>query len=614
MSKKGKKLPTNVIPSTLKWEHIKPLLFDDNGVKDQELAEFTKSFCHRLAEYNPKRDSFPREQEARRFDAMARLLVGNEICAAVSFDDKNLLIATNKISHSENVLHVRTNILIKEEVGTNQYQVNPIIYIALNDSIPTRIEIDKYSTHYLRKQDQTLNLAPNSPSIIEFVLSPEQHKIPNLRKFTITSTIEKKISLAGTTCDKFKRDIFLSNGQGKEIFAYEDYIPENSLSRRADTLAKYLANIVLLKQSEEQIEEKELLLLKDVIKDYRHIVLMNSLAWEASYWYKKNVGAQDRFYLNSKVNGISKFISIMNENFSEFKLNYNNNTNKVRLVNAWGKELIQKIKDNKICIENFLKEDIESFIKKASKYFVDLIKLEEFFEVESSKNSILAQLFMKYDKPDSDKKLIKIIDHHEDGVHCEIRILCYYLQQGGMPKYIATSLLCCAYCKLVMDSLKIEIIDTDSEIISGTHARTYGNWILPSFLKDNDKYLELFLGDSLYELLQKLKNVNTVCNEKSVSKADLALKIIENIASLDKEALKKLDPNLKPLWNNEKMQADESDDETDNDNIEKILDYQQGKLQDNKDFMSDSNLENSLTSIKETELLAEETPSVNDLS
>lgn len=125
-----------------------------------------------------------------------------------------------------------------------------------------------------------------------------------------------------------------------------------------------------------------------------------------------------------------------------------------------------------------------------------------------------------------------------------------------IPDYIATSLLCCAHCKLVMDSYGY-----GNETISGTHARAYSKWVLPSIFKNNTDFLKTFLGDELYEKYMELTTKTTLFNRKEVVKSELALRILENIASIDDEYLSKIGIMAERLWNEERMFPDESDDE-----------------------------------------------------
>jgi len=79
--------------------------------ENTELLNFIKNFCTQLRDFNQVRISYSSELAAqslnqyvsvndRRLDSLARILEGDEVCAAVCFDGKNLLAATNKDKHS----------------------------------------------------------------------------------------------------------------------------------------------------------------------------------------------------------------------------------------------------------------------------------------------------------------------------------------------------------------------------------------------------------------------------------------------------------------------------------------------------------------------------------
>jgi hypothetical protein len=85
--------------------------------ENADLLDFIQKFSLRLREANTQRVSLDSADSAgaahpghvsrgdRRLDAMARLLEGNEVCAAVAFNGKNLLISTNNDGHIMDPIH-----------------------------------------------------------------------------------------------------------------------------------------------------------------------------------------------------------------------------------------------------------------------------------------------------------------------------------------------------------------------------------------------------------------------------------------------------------------------------------------------------------------------------
>lgn len=312
------------LPKFLSGKQIKALLLDNHdNIKDQDLADFTRDFYHRLSSANLKRESFDRNENNRRLDAMSRLLVGNETCAAVAFDGTNLLISTNENKHHGNRINTTINFLIKEhDSGVDQYYFYPIIYMSLTDREPVRIQIKTPAIYYYKEKDFSLNLTSSSPRKIDATLQLGQHLLLGLPAVPMGPliTIKEKVllkelietNLPTRLADRerykfFKNDI--ANRPNKELEVEGPLLssPINSLQRRAEILTKHLVNIALLEKSHNDNKQKYI----DKIDDYRKIVLMNSLVWEASKWYSKEFkesGATLRGFLNSKATGINKFM------------------------------------------------------------------------------------------------------------------------------------------------------------------------------------------------------------------------------------------------------------------------------------------------------------------
>lgn len=487
---------------------------------------------------------------------MARLLVGDETCAAVAFDGNNLLIATNENTHSEDFIRMRIHLMVKgDRYATNQYEVYPVVYISSSDMIPTRVLVDKSVKYFYSKKHQCLQLTNDSPQKINAILTPAQHLLPSIPDVDVGYHITVKEQIP------FTKDQYRDMEQDLSRFGsiefptlFNNRVPLNALHRRAEIIVDHLATVSLIEFKGDEMTESDLQKYVSITDNNRKNVLINSLSWEASTWYRKAYNPREPICPEKA--GIDKFIKILNDDFSEYYRahQYNEGKGQTSIVKDWFKLAMHKIKSQEIQAPEFVQNNISKFEKNAEQYFIDLAKLEEFFKHEIQIGSSLAELFLNEGGPLEDKSFIKILDELENGVHAEIRILDYLLQHKIPIEYIATSYLCCAHCKLFMDSREIENI-------SGGHAKAYAQWILPSKFTKDDNLMKIFLGDELYHQLDSLRDkvITMPHNNGVTTKSEIALQIIQNIASLNEPSLEAL--GLDRIWNNESLLADESDDE-----------------------------------------------------
>lgn len=562
---------SKAIPDLLTGKQMQSILFSTTvstglEIRDPELVNFTRDFYYLLASVNPVRQTNTRPEEYRRLDAMSRLLVGDETCAAVAFDGHNLLIATNENTHSKDRINIKINFLMKaDRYATDQYQFYPVIYISLNEAVPTRVLVDKPVTYYYKKRDDSFTLTSDSPKTIDATLTPAQHLLPNFPDFPVGPhiTVQQKIPLSklivvdgpapiGVRYNFIKQDLASKPNQEIEHEGIFTSIPLNGLQRRAEVLVDHLATVSLFALNEDRMSESDLQKYSSVADHTRQRVLMNSLSWEASTWYKD--AFHPRGYIDSRKVGIDKFLEVLNDDFSLYKAQYFQDQGKVALVRGWFEQVVLKIHSGNIEAPEYIKQNIPQFIEKAERYFIDLAKLEDFFKDEIKDHSPLAELFLNQGGPSTVKSCIKIIDDLEDGVHAEIRVLDYLLKNELHVDYISTSFLCCAHCKLFMDAHGVKNI-------SGGHAKAYAKWILPTKFIENENFLKAFLGDVLYSQFEALKHSLTIIpfNNQQTTKSELALKIVQGIASLNPLSLNVL--GVTQLWSDKPLSADESDDE-----------------------------------------------------
>lgn len=541
----------------MKGKQIKAILNND-----EDLRLFVTSFYDRLMKANPDRETFPRDLPDRRLDAMARLLVGDEVCSALAFDGERLLIATNNNGHSQDRIQYKISYLVKADRNQeDSYEFYPVLYLSYNNSSAIKFQKDVPLKYNYISDTNSFALASNS--IIKFDLAPEEHQIPFFAALPVGITIDVKCDIPTNHIFKNPYSDFKKYMHGKDSHEFPPLsmeVAENALIRRSETLIQHAGAAALWGQQQETMTPEQLQQYNDVIDKHRKDVLMQSLAWEISKWYSKDYEYQDfsEYKRDPKKDELYRFMEILNEDFNLYKKQHNDLVDR-KLAENWFNDIKHRIVSDTITAPSYVKDKINSF--HGEQYFTDLAKLEDFFITEGKNNTQLAGLFIQYGNPHNiDRKtFIQVIDDLEDGVHAEIRILHHFLQKNKIPEYIAVALLCCPLCKLVMDAEKIEEIP-------GIHATAFPKWVFPDALKNNVTFLKNFFGEELHKEFERLKDVDKKNAAQKTEKASkLIFEIIESIGTLEDKFLKELNPAFKKLFvpgaGYEVNKADESDDE-----------------------------------------------------
>lgn len=540
----------------LTGKQIASLLMDKRTqqVKDPELVAFTSAFYNRIANANPANITNDRSEFDRRLDAMARLLVGDETCAAVAFDGQEMQIATNKNSHANNRIKIHVKGLIKEDpCAVDNYQIFPVLYLSYNDTTATRFVSSQYSTYYYSKKYNALKLDADSTNKIKISLTPQEHMIPFIGDMDMgfPTVFNKTIPLTIQMHKDMKNHLSLHKEQEWDTPVRFD-TPYNALQRRAEQLLKHMSKVAILARvvSDSDPDYSKYIKLLD---ESTQTILMNSLCWEAAAWYKEYNTFPSQ-YVDSNKSKLDNLIKALNEDFQKFRASNAGIKGTVKLVEYWLTSVVSKISSGEIESPDYVKQNvgkhngIDSFLAKAERYFIDVTKLNNFIARESQDNSALAMWLLQYWSPGLEGygNSVRIVDSLADKVHSELRILYDYLLRNKVPDYIATSILCCAHCKLLMDGF-------DIESISGTHARAYGEWFLPheEFIAVDPGFLQKFLGEELYARYHSLNE------QKQAS----ALQIAQFIARITEDTLKVVGINGPKLWNTGSTLAQESDEE-----------------------------------------------------
>ncbi len=513
-------------------------------VVDATLVDFTKGFYDRIAASNPDNTTFARDQFDRRLDSMARLLVGDEVCAAVAFDGSEIQVATNRAGHSEDRIKTRIAILIKHDpLAVDQYQFFPVLYVSTNHNAEeVRFVSDKSLTYFYSARANGLKLADGQNPNFQIKLTAAQHLIPFVGEASVGMTGDFKPFL------HILKEEYMQAPDFEMPTTVMLDTPYNSLQRRAEQLVQHMTKVAVLANCTDESQKDKC---KELVDNSNAQILMNGLCWEAARWYKKYNPFPGQ-YLDSKKSKLDEFLGQLNKDFSEFRAHHPNIKGKVTLVSLWLESVEQKIKDGTIDAPEYVKQSkggkdgIDLFLSKAQQYFVDIEKLDNFVAHEFTQNTQFAQWLLAHGGPQGDAQhVVRVVDELPDNAHAELRILFDYLSKHKQLDYVATSLLCCAHCKLVMDGYGIEDI-------SGMHARAYPNWYVPldEFSTIDPNFLLKFLGQELHEKYLAL----------GLAQQQLAIAVIHEFAKISAENLVIIGCGA-PIWNPDHIIATESDDE-----------------------------------------------------
>lgn len=523
-------------------KQIKSILFNGANIKDSELISFVSGFYNRLVEANESPRTLDRAKGHRRLDAVTRLIVGDETCSAAAFQGDKLLIATNENDHDKYRIIISMSMIIQAATNPNEYALKPVFYISYtghtdgDDVIPTRVLGQKW-TRYKIQDNQLIAISTvaNKTSIL-----PSEHLIPYIGELPINANLVLSSRIPLTATDILEMIRYLDVAGEREIETnVESEIAYNRLQTTTTSVVKHMVITydIATKVSEAHsritpekmhIFEEATTKFKEQLYDHRIEIFKQGLTWEAAKLFKE---VTPRKYKDSSKSGIDKFIEDITNDFNSFAQSYSTLAPQ-DLVDTWKTSILPKLDTGTIFRPTYI-VDAKRFLEFAGRYFIDIIKLEEYFgtsflAVENGGmffDNILSQLNQGVDITELISSQISIVNDLEQGVHAEIRILDKFLEE--LPKYIATSFLCCPLCKLVMDSSNIENI-------SGMHGRVYP-WVFPSKLLCNQSFMESFLGDKLFNIYKILEGKQFVFNHKRGNKAQIAIEIIENIAGVQDE-------------------------------------------------------------------------------
>ncbi len=528
----------------------------------EDLKTFTRKLYALFAKTNLDRRTYSRSLEDRRLDAFARLLVGNETCAAVAFDGEHIIISTNQESHPGGVVDFEHEMEFLPPLTGEIY---------LPRGIPIRSKISTtgtmiYSSYRPGKLPNGTAAAFSSSGIV-FTSNGDILFYPTVQAIGIDG---RPAAFPNEAVEEGKEPIVVLPNQ------YET-INIDSLSQRVRVLLKHLSYVTTYTGTDE-IE----------LYNSREKVLGYSLIYETL-----------KLYPNADPNEIAYFVTYINRYFWDFTRKYPN-ADYAKIKEWWG-AIIEDLENKRIKKPDFIKDAYEDeetkgialrlceehkgdeeyaalakqiregklrdiqddkFIKFAFQYFVDLKKLEDYFR--EGKGRLVSLLSQQHSPKMED--LAIILDEDEEGIHAEMRVFLYLLERlsPGIPisaiPYIATSKLCCAHCNLVMALLGIKT--------NGRQRNIFSPWPLAEKIRTNENIVEKLLG-KLYPEYCRLKGekitspsgIQGWSGNAEPTKADAVWLILQSLGALGDKDLQRLDIAKQQLRSSKRVIPDESDNE-----------------------------------------------------
>ena len=412
---------------------------------NQFLAEWTRDFYTRLILYNPGYEMFSRGVDDRRFDALARLLVGDETCAAVGFNGTNILIATNQANHEEQRIHYRIDFsLIGDSDLVQGIVIQPRLMLFYNNRLIVQLDGDTIQYQYDYIDNSYHNI---SPIDLNFYIDSVDHGIPLLPSINIPFSL---ISIIPTPSQINPEDFINLISSGYLVNGVNKDVSIEPLARRIDKLffmpLRLLAKI-LLEARTDLLQKFEA---SSNLVQWRESFLHDSLAWETATWYR-NEEINPRCFDDNKMTVLREFITLLNDDYLKFKEENDIVIPSTIAVKIWSSTVIAKISTGEIIVPSFIANNPVLFMERALRYFEDIDKLLDFVKKDASENGDFAKILASevIGSPETSNIPAIIKDSLPEGTHAELRVLWEAIKNTKKLKYIAISKLCCPLCNLI---------------------------------------------------------------------------------------------------------------------------------------------------------------------
>lgn len=558
--------------------------------KDSTLLHMTQVFYQAFELANPHRHVRCRELPARRMDALARLLVGDETCTAIAWDKttNKLNICSNNNEHSNESIRLFVASII--EPGSCFFPQKPFSFALMRSRLRVTFTISKagqppkvITKHYENlisyaydpSRDVLIKLA-SEPKTLIFKISPAEHQLHPHHMLSFALKIKQEIpNIRQRMYDEdIARILIETYGRAPVMEAFEapavpliaipfptPFTDLNPLRRRINTLFQHFSMLTwIVKEERSSYPNRERIIqAKKAAIDFRNNVFNQTLTWEASTWYKLNKGLRTHADAKSAqfITGMERVIYFLNNHLNDFKKRVADLSRPTQYIKSWINTILSDegiVSELKRIAPELIAQDLEKFFERAKRTFIDLEKMEHYISNSFDDPHGLWPLFddLNIFNVNDVNARYEIFDTKENNLHAEMRLLNYYAQKQKSPGYIGITKLCCAHCNWVIQRFP-------GAGFSGGHARAY-IWTFPEFLLQ-DAQLKILFGDSLFEEYKGLADETISLYQKTYKKSDAFLGIIAAIASLNEGDIRRFSLGTRKLQHNEPEHADESDDD-----------------------------------------------------
>lgn len=497
---------------------------------NKDLREFTGKFFCALKKSNPVREERKVSAEDEILDVMARLLVGDEKCAAIAISGHEILLATNEPIHIDDSLKYQKSFKVLAKY-------------------PGRYVLEFTDTLEYAKLGQPTITIPRSskPVIYQFFAADQEFRViegnPNIefsyREFGVEG---------GAICvraelkkDAVNFNLLCALPINEEIPILNQHCtPLNPLRRRTMQLIRNLALIAHSILTKPDMEKE----IHDYFEQHNKWAsfLGNSLSYELAQMkeYREYIDPYS-FSVSDESNSMNdmfRFYEWLNADYQRYRHETRQVTSVVS-ISEWLDYIAANIQTEIIPAPAFIKRSFDKFIEMAKKYLVALVRIENFVTSDAKKRGKLAQILVDERLFEEGIAFVKVIDGIT-GVHAEMRLLEHHLQNHPDTRnYYGITMLCCALCTHTMK--QFQVVD-----YRGSHTTLFGGWGLGQFL-EQPKYLKVFLGEELWSNYEKLREQTCQLpgdkqdEEDSCEKTIAVLEIIPAVSGINfKEAFEEL--------------------------------------------------------------------------
>ncbi len=522
---------------------------------NESLRSFINAFHARLANDNQRREESTNLTDNERFmDHVGRLLVGDEVCAAIAIQDGCIYVSSNTSRHTS--AQLTCEILEREIVSGEKHDPIQIFATAVahvsyeenenERSIRKRLEFGRYS--YNRTTNQ---LIAESESV-EFTLTPEEHGVIDY-PFPISFRFILEKEIQGPP-HKLVPHITINIPVDPPKHRVRATTRLDPLFRRSASLFSHLGLLAKHKSCHFPLGQKSRLRLISAVKKSRVRVLSQTSTWEVAKRFKlkdtlrdyrltqvglAGIPKRDQVNIGKKQTKlkqlygfVEKAAEALNKHFVKkgFLLSLDDET-----LMHWKETFSKSIESE---TPGWLKSQLtpgrlETQLDKFFEIFllhVRSLSFAEHYIISISRTNPLIQTLAdvgEYETlRDGCGEKLKLINDESlaEGTHAEIRLFHeLMIKQQLRPRqisYFGITQLCCACCNSLFKHHGLNYHEGRPNR-TGTHATHYPAWRLSEPLRI-EKVLQPFFGQKLFQIYSELGP------EDQVKACD----IIEDLASL----------------------------------------------------------------------------------